>query len=70
MAKLTSAELADIEGFNPAMRYNMRRVALGALLLKTPRPAFWWGRTYTITSRHLGAGVYEVTGKFDGPEED
>jgi hypothetical protein len=66
MAKLTQDEREVITRFNPVMRYTMRRAALQALLLCLPRPAFWNGRTYTVKSKHIGAGVYEVTGDFSG----
>ena len=70
MAKQTAAEAAEerhvLENFCPEMRYTMRRSLLQRLLLKTPRPAMWEGRTYTIKSKHIGAGVYDVTGDFRG----
>ena len=51
--------------FNPQMNQTMTKKDLQKLLLDLPRPAFWMGRTYTVQSKHIGAGVYEVTGKFD-----
>jgi hypothetical protein len=50
--------------FNPLMTQTMTEADLQKLLLSVPRPAFWNGRTYTIKSEHIGAGVYEVTGDF------
>ncbi len=68
MAKLTAAQAAEerhvLENFCPHMRYTLRRSLLQQLLLKTPRLAMWDGRTYTIRSKHIGAGIYDVTGDF------
>ncbi len=64
MAELSADEARDVENFNPLMRYTMRKPVLQKLLLDRPRPAFWNGRSYTIKSKHIGAGVYEVTGDF------
>lgn len=54
-----------LSDFRPHMVYTMRRSTLQKLLLRTPRPAFWMGRKYTIRSKHIGAGIYEVTGQFN-----
>lgn len=62
--KLTTDEQRQVATFNPHMTYTMRRAVLQKLLLERPSPAFWNGRTYRIKSKHLGAGVYEVTGEF------
>ena len=51
--------------FHPLMTQTMTKADLQKLLLSLPRPAFWMGRTYTVQSKHIGAGVYEVTGTFD-----
>lgn len=53
-----------VDHFNPTKRYTVTRQTLRALLLKTPIPAFWYGDTYRIKNRHLGAGVYEVWAEF------
>lgn len=63
--KHTEEEQHAIDNFVPTMVYTTRRKALQELLLKTPRPALWNGSTYTIVSKHIGAGVYEVTGKME-----
>ena len=53
------------EGFNPTLRYTVRRKEAQEILLSHPYPAFWNGRSYRVVVRHVGAGVYEVTAKFD-----
>lgn len=50
--------------FSPVMSYTMTRTTLRRLLLNTPYPALWNGRSYVIVSQHIGAGVYSVTGEF------
>ncbi len=64
MPKISADEARDVENFNPLMSYTMRKAVLQKLLLHRPRPASWNGRSYTIKSKHIGAGVYEVTGDF------
>jgi len=63
--KYTPEEVNAISNFNPYLVYVIRKRALQELLLNTPRPfAFYDGRSYQVSSKHIGAGVYEVTGKF------
>lgn len=50
--------------FNPSMTQTMTRKDLTALLLSLSRPSFWMGRPYVVKSKHIGAGVYDVTGDF------
>lgn len=58
----TEDEVAAVSNFNPHSIYTMRKVPLQQLLLKTPRPyALWYGAKYEIRSKHIGAGVYEVS---------
>lgn len=58
----TEDEVSAVRNFNPNSVYVMRKSPLQQLLLKTPRPyALWNGAKYTIKSKHIGAGVYEVT---------
>lgn len=56
----TEEEASALRDFNPNRVYLMRRGPLQQLLLKTPRPALWYGQQYQIRSKHIGVGVYEV----------
>lgn len=56
--------------FNPDMTQSMSRKDLQTLLKSLPRPAFWMGRMYVIKSKHIGAGIYDVTGDFAVPAVD
>lgn len=64
MSKLTEEEQSMIDRFCPTMVYTMNRKTLKSLLLDRGSCPFWNGMVYSIKSKHIGAGVYEVTGKF------
>ena len=64
MKKSPDIDYNVVNNFNPTSRYTVTRGTLRELLLKTPVPAFWYGRTYIIKNRSLGAGVYEVWASF------
>lgn len=61
MSRLTLESQSMVREFNPRMTYRMVRAELKELLLRGP--IFYYGEVWNVKTKHLGAGVYEVTGE-------